>query len=85
MDHSDRVLPSERLLKFNEIEFAVPAASGPDCLHEIRALMRARYPGIAWPIEYRTLAADDIPLSPAYGRPKGRFLNAHLATVIGPA
>ena len=69
IDHSDRVLPSERLVKFNEIEFAVPAARGPECLREVRDLMRARYPNVAWPIEYRTLAADDIPLSPAYGRP----------------
>ena len=30
--------------------------------------MQTRYPEIVWPIEYRTLAADDIWLSPAYGR-----------------
>ena len=67
-DRSYRIFPSERNLKFNECEFAVPAANGPDCLHEIRALMQTRYPAVAWPIEYRTLAADEIPLSPAYGR-----------------
>ncbi|MEZ4735240.1 MAG: D-arabinono-1,4-lactone oxidase [Caldilineaceae bacterium] len=68
IDRSYRIFPSERNLKFNETEFAVPAASGPDCLREIRQLMQRRYPAVLWPIEYRTLAADDIPLSPAYGR-----------------
>jgi FAD/FMN-containing dehydrogenase len=66
---SHEIIPSERNVKFNEIEFAVPAARGPDCLREIRACMRARHPDVAWPLEYRTLAPDDIPLSPAHGRP----------------
>ena len=68
IDRSYRIFPSERNLKFNETEFAIPAVNGPDCLREIRQLMQHRYPAVLWPIEYRTLAADDIPLSPAYGR-----------------
>jgi FAD/FMN-containing dehydrogenase len=69
IDRSYRIFPSERNLKFNEIEFAVPYEHGPACLCELRHLMQSRYPHVQWPIEYRTLAADDIPLSPAYGRP----------------
>ncbi|MFN8489627.1 MAG: D-arabinono-1,4-lactone oxidase [Caldilineaceae bacterium] len=69
VDRSYRIFPSERNLKFNEIEFAVPATNGPDCLCEIRQLMQTQYPAVIWPIEYRTLAADDIDLSPAYQRP----------------
>jgi FAD-linked oxidoreductase len=68
VDRSYRIFPSERTLKFNEMEFAVPAANGPDCLCELRQLMRTRHRDVAWPIEYRTLAADDLWLSPAYGR-----------------
>jgi FAD/FMN-containing dehydrogenase len=68
VDWSYRIFPSERTLLFNEMEFAVPAESGPDCLRELRDLMLVRYPDVFWPVEYRTLAADDIPLSPAYGR-----------------
>ncbi len=68
LDRNYRIFPSERNLKFNEIEFAVPATNGPDCLWELRQLMQQRYPEVVWPIEYRTLAADDIWLSPAYGR-----------------
>ncbi|HRW10307.1 MAG TPA: FAD-binding protein, partial [Caldilineaceae bacterium] len=64
-DRAYRIFPSERNLKFNETEFALPAANGPSCLHEIRHLMQTRYRDVAWPIEYRTLAADAIPLSSA--------------------
>jgi FAD/FMN-containing dehydrogenase len=39
-----------------------------DCLRELRRLMRDRHPEVAWPVEYRTLRGDDIPLSPASGR-----------------
>jgi FAD/FMN-containing dehydrogenase len=65
---SDEIFPSERNNKFNETEFALPAAAGPDCIREIRTLMQTRHPNIQWPLEYRTLAADEIPLSPAQGR-----------------
>ncbi|MFO1350250.1 MAG: D-arabinono-1,4-lactone oxidase [Gammaproteobacteria bacterium] len=66
---SFRTFPSTRERLFNEIEFAIPAASGPACLRELRELLRGHYPEVEWPIEYRTLAADDIDLSPAFQRP----------------
>lgn len=68
VDWSYRIFPSQRNNRFVEMEFAVPAAAGPACMHAIRALMQERYPDVQWPVEYRTLAADDIWLSPAYGR-----------------
>ena len=68
IDYSHRIFPSERNVKFNEMEFAIPAESGPACVRAIRALMQKKYPDVLWPIEYRTLAADDIWLSPAYQR-----------------
>ena len=68
IDWSYRILPSERTVKFNEMEYAVPAEHGPECMDELRAMMQSRHPDVVWPIEYRTLAADDIYLSPAYGR-----------------
>jgi FAD/FMN-containing dehydrogenase len=68
VDWSHRVFPSERTLLFNEMEFAVPEEAGPDCLRAIRDLMRKQHPEVIWPIEYRTVHADDIPLSPAFDR-----------------
>ena len=69
IDWSWRIFPSVRARKFNEMEYAVPAAAGPDCFFALRRLMRQRHPDVAWPIEYRTLAPDDAMLSPAQFRP----------------
>jgi FAD/FMN-containing dehydrogenase len=76
------IFPSERNTKFNEIEFSVPAENGPDCLVELRALMRSKYPEIVrWPLEYRTLKADDICLSTAQGR-ETVTISAHQAAEL---
>ena len=65
---SAHVIPSVRARKFNEMEYAVPVDAGPDCFRQVRARMLERHPDVLWPVEYRTLAADDAWLSPAYGR-----------------
>ncbi len=65
---SDHILPSLRFHKFNEIEYAVPAASGPACVRELRSLIVERFSALEWPLEYRTLAADELMLSPTGGR-----------------
>ncbi len=64
-----RIYPSVRDLRFNEMEYAVPAEAGPECFRAIRQRINERHPKVAWPVEYRTLAADDAWLSPAFGRP----------------
>jgi FAD-linked oxidoreductase len=68
VDWSYRIFPSERTVKFNECEFSLPAADGPDAVREIRALMLGKHHDVLWPIEYRTLGADDIDLGTAQGR-----------------
>lgn len=65
---SSQILPSVRELKFNEMEYSVPAAAGLDCVRAVEARMRAHWPRVAWPVEYRTLAADDAWLSTASAR-----------------
>ena len=37
-------------------------------MREIQSLLTNEFPDIAWPVEYRTLAADDVWLSTAYER-----------------
>ncbi len=69
IDTWNRVLPSRRDVRFNEMEYSVPADSGAACFAAIRARMLARWAGVQWPVEYRTVAADDIWLSPHHGRP----------------
>jgi FAD/FMN-containing dehydrogenase len=65
---SARILPSVRSVRFNEMEYALPAEAGVACFRVVRERMLARHPQVRWPVEYRTLAADDAWLSPAYGR-----------------
>ncbi|MEN8185033.1 MAG: D-arabinono-1,4-lactone oxidase [Myxococcota bacterium] len=68
IDWSSRILPSVREERFNEMEYSLPAASGPACLRAAVERVRSRHPDVAWPLEYRTVAADDAWLSPAHGR-----------------
>jgi FAD/FMN-containing dehydrogenase len=63
-----QIFPSDRDLRFNEMEYSVPFAAGWDCFCELRELLLRDFPKLPWPIEYRTLAADAIPLSTAEGR-----------------
>ena len=62
------VFVTPRRVRFNEMEYAVPFASGAEVIREIRAAIESRGWTISFPIEVRSAAADDVPLSTAYGR-----------------
>ena len=66
--HSADVIPSVRQLKFNEMEYSVPAQRGPECFLELRERMRSAHADVAWPVEYRTLRRDDTWMGSASGR-----------------
>jgi FAD-linked oxidoreductase len=68
VDRSYRVLATPRLVKLVEMEYAVPAAAGPDCLREIKAWLDASDVPVSFPIQYRYVAAEDPHLSPYHGR-----------------
>jgi len=63
-----RIFPSERAVRFEEMEYEIPAAAGPDALKAAMQLVRDRRWPIIFPFEFRTVAADDIWLSPMNGR-----------------
>lgn len=63
------VLANERNDKHSEMEYSIPAERGPECLRTLRDLIARDFPDLAWPIEFRTLAADSVWLSSAYRRP----------------
>ncbi len=65
---SHDAFPSDRNVRFNEMEYAVPAESGPDCVREVAQQMRTCGVNFLFPIEYRYVAADDAWLSPFYER-----------------
>jgi FAD/FMN-containing dehydrogenase len=66
---SCHIISSVRDMKFHEMEYSVPAEAGPECFREVRARMQEKHGDVMWPVEYRTLAADDALLSTASGRP----------------
>ena len=68
VDQAERIFPSPRLVRFNEMEYAVPAEQGLDCIAEIRDWFRKTGTRVYFPIEYRLVAKDDIWLSPFHGR-----------------
>ncbi|MFU8815009.1 MAG: D-arabinono-1,4-lactone oxidase [Pseudomonadales bacterium] len=63
-----RAFPSEREVRFNEMEYSVPFAEGWECFMELRAMMLEKFSKLPWPVEFRTLAADDAMLSTAHHR-----------------
>lgn len=65
---SHDAFPSDRNVRFNEMEYAVPAEKGPDCIREVGEHMRKCGVNFLFPLEFRYVAADDAWLSPFYGR-----------------
>lgn len=65
---SHEVLPNHRPVPHTEMEYSVPAEQGLDCLEAIAHLLRTDFTDVQWPVEYRTVAADDVWLSTAYER-----------------
>ncbi len=63
------VLPRERALKFDEMEYALPFEAGPECFREVRKIIKEKFrKDVAWRVLYRTIAADDFLVSPFSGR-----------------
>jgi FAD-linked oxidoreductase len=65
---SHEVFPSPRTVKFNAMEYAVPYEKGADAVQEVVEVIRKKKLTTSFPISFRTVKADDIWLSPFYGR-----------------
>jgi FAD-linked oxidoreductase len=65
---SHELFPSPRVVRFNEMEYAVPYERAKDCLNEIVQTVRKGRINTGFPIEFRSVAADDVWLSPFYRR-----------------
>jgi L-gulonolactone oxidase len=65
---SDLVYTSPRLVRFSEMEYAIPREHGREAIEGIRKLIDANGFNVNFPIEVRVVASDDITLSPAHGR-----------------
>ena len=67
-DEAHQVFVSSRKVRFNEMEYAIPFEDAPEVMREIRRIIDAHDWRISFPIEVRAAAADDVPLSTAFGR-----------------
>lgn len=67
IDWAPRIFATPRWVRFREMEYAVAPEVGPVVLSEIqRWLEKENFP-VHFPIEYRYVKGDAIPLSPAHG------------------
>ena len=66
-----RVFATERSVRFREMEYALPAENVRPAFDAVRALIAERGWRIAFPVEVRFAAQDDLWLSTAHGRASG--------------
>jgi len=71
VDRSDRIFCSPRKVHFVEMEYGIPFDAVPDAIERIDRLVATLPFPPMFPIEVRSSAADDIPLSTANQRPSG--------------
>ncbi|HWA92515.1 MAG TPA: D-arabinono-1,4-lactone oxidase [Rhizomicrobium sp.] len=65
---SHEIFPSPRTTRFNEMEYALPYEKGPEALAAVVDAIRRQRINTGFPIEYRSVAADDVWMSPFHGR-----------------
>lgn len=65
---SHEIFPTRRSVRFNEMEYALPAEAGPRALREIKRWIEEQNEDVLFPVEVRFARGDDILLSPAYQR-----------------
>jgi len=58
------IFPSDRTIRFEEMEYEMPHAVGLETLTAVVEWIRKKRLPVSFPFEYRTVAADDIWMSP---------------------
>jgi FAD-linked oxidoreductase len=77
VDRSDRIFASPRLVRFTEMEYALPRERTPEAVRRVMEMIEQRGFAVPFPIEARTVAPDDALLSTAAGRESG-FVAVHM-------
>jgi L-gulono-1,4-lactone dehydrogenase len=77
VDRSAEIFASPRLVRFTEMEYALPRERTPQAVHQVMAMIDERQLAVPFPIEVRTVAPDDAFLSTAAGRESG-FVAVHM-------
>jgi FAD-linked oxidoreductase len=74
---SYEVFTSARRVRFVETEYAIPRGALQEALSRVRRLTETYGHDVTFPLEVRFAAADDIPLSTAFGRDSA-YIAAHV-------
>jgi FAD-linked oxidoreductase len=74
---SFKVFATKRIVKFQEMEYNVPREHFKTILTEIKELISSKNIKVHFPIECRIAKADDILISPAYGR-ESAYIAVHM-------
>jgi L-gulonolactone oxidase len=77
VDRSAAIFASPRLVRFTEMEYALPRERTAEAVRRVLAMVEQRGLAVPFPIEVRTVAADDALLSTAAGRDSG-FIAVHM-------
>jgi FAD-linked oxidoreductase len=77
VDRSDRIFASPRLVRFTEMEYALPREHIAEAVRRVLAMIEQRGFAVPFPIEVRTVARDDALLSTAAARDSG-FVAVHM-------
>lgn len=71
VDDSWKLLSNERPVRFNEMEFHLPRETQMQALTDVMAIIERGHHEVFFPLEVRSIAADEAWLSPFYGRESG--------------
>ncbi|HEY0516104.1 MAG TPA: D-arabinono-1,4-lactone oxidase [Solirubrobacteraceae bacterium] len=77
IDRSFEIFASPRLVRFTEMEYALPRSRTPEAVRAVMEMIAARGLHVPFPIEVRTVAQDDALLSTAAERDSG-FVAVHM-------
>jgi FAD-linked oxidoreductase len=77
VDRSAEIFSSPRLVRFTEMEYALPRERTAEAVRRVMELIERRGFAVPFPIEARTVASDDAFLSTAAGRDSG-FVAVHM-------
>ncbi|MCW3056792.1 MAG: FAD-linked oxidoreductase [Solirubrobacterales bacterium] len=77
LDRSAEIFASPRLVRFTEMEYAVPRERTVEAVRRVMEMVEERGFAVPFPIEVRTVAPDDAFLSTAAGRESG-YVAVHM-------
>jgi L-gulono-1,4-lactone dehydrogenase len=82
IDRSHAIFASPRHVRFTEMEYSLPRARTPEAVRAVMSLIDERRLPVPFPIEVRSVAADDAFLSTATSRDSG-YVAVHMFEGMG--